>query len=198
MRWLDGITDSMGMKSHWDWNPGVGDGQGGLLLQCMGSKRDGHDCPSEELIWTFVGKVISLLFNMLSSWCHVIIKLWNWVKVKFLPSWGLLQVSLCFHPFFFYWLSQPCWGRGRKGGEEKQGCFWILALVVASLGVSIDWLLEDCHCGGHSISSFLIKVDELSLDLSLMLFLALGNFVICLHVLSAGVLLSLVLYKIQP
>ena len=54
--------------------------------------------------------------------------------------------------------------------EEKQGCFWILALVVAFLGVYIDCLLEDCHFWGSSISIFLIKVDELFLDLSLMLF----------------------------
>ena len=123
MRWLDGITDSMGMKSHWVWNPGVDDGQGGLMLQCMGSQRDGHDCPSEELTWTFVGKVISLLFNMLSSWFHVIIKLWNWVKVKFLPSWGLLQVSLLFSPFLLLLTFPTLLRQGKKGWGREAGVF---------------------------------------------------------------------------
>jgi len=54
------------------------------MLQCMGLQRVEHDSVT-ELNWTFVGKVMSLLFNMLSSWCHVIFKFW--VKVKFLPSW---------------------------------------------------------------------------------------------------------------
>ena len=40
MRWLDGITDSMG--HGFGWAPGVGDGQGGLA--CCGSwgPRVGH------------------------------------------------------------------------------------------------------------------------------------------------------------
>ena len=40
------------------------------MLQFMGSQRAGHDLATEKTIdvtlWTFVGKVMSLLFNMLS------------------------------------------------------------------------------------------------------------------------------------
>ena len=39
MSWLDGITD-LDMSEQ---APGVGDGQGGLMLQSMGSQRVGHD-----------------------------------------------------------------------------------------------------------------------------------------------------------
>ena len=40
MSWLDGITDLMDMSEQ---ALGVGDRQGGLMLQSMGSQRVGHD-----------------------------------------------------------------------------------------------------------------------------------------------------------
>ena len=80
MRWLDGISDSTDMdwvdSGSWWWTgrPGV--------LRFMGSQRVGHDWATELNFqihtwllekkataltrWTFVGKVMSLVFNMLS------------------------------------------------------------------------------------------------------------------------------------
>ena len=40
MRWLDGITNLMDVSEQ---APGVGDGQGGLVLQSIGSQRVGLD-----------------------------------------------------------------------------------------------------------------------------------------------------------
>ena len=41
MRWLDGITDSMGHE--FELAPRVGDGQGSLHAAGLGSQRVGHD-----------------------------------------------------------------------------------------------------------------------------------------------------------
>ena len=48
MRWLDGITDSMGRES--EWTPGVGDRQGGLA--CCDSWRRKESDMTELLNWT--------------------------------------------------------------------------------------------------------------------------------------------------
>ena len=40
MSWLDGITNLMDVSEQ---APGVGDGQGGLVLQSIGSQRVGLD-----------------------------------------------------------------------------------------------------------------------------------------------------------
>ena len=48
MRWLDGITDSMGHES--EWTPGVGDGQGGLA--CCDSWVHKESNTTERLIWS--------------------------------------------------------------------------------------------------------------------------------------------------
>ena len=48
MRWLDGITDSMGVKS--EWTLGVGDGQGGLA--CCNSWDHKESDMTERLNWT--------------------------------------------------------------------------------------------------------------------------------------------------
>ena len=106
MRWLDGITDSMDMglggPRSWWWTgrPGV--------LWFMGSQRVRHDWATElnsflysptltsimitgKTIaltrWTFVGKIMSLLFNMLSS-----------LAIVFLPRSKHLLIS---------WLQSP-------------------------------------------------------------------------------------------
>ena len=47
MRWLDGITDSMGLSQ---WTPGVGDGQGGLA--CCDSWGRKESDMTEWLNWT--------------------------------------------------------------------------------------------------------------------------------------------------
>ena len=49
MRWLDGITDSMDL-SLFEWNPGVGDGQGGLA--CCDSWDHKELDTTERLNWT--------------------------------------------------------------------------------------------------------------------------------------------------
>ena len=49
MRWLDGITDSMGMN-EFGWTPGVGDVQGGLV--CYGSWGHKESDTTERLNWT--------------------------------------------------------------------------------------------------------------------------------------------------
>ena len=105
------------------------------MLQCMGLQRVGRDWVT-ELNWTFVGKVMSLLFNMLSSWCRVIFKLW--VKVKFLPSWGLLHVSLRFHPYFLVLLTFPTLLRqGKKGCGREAGVF-----LDSGFGCRFSWCLH--------------------------------------------------------
>ena len=48
MRWLDGITDSIDVKSQ--WIPGVGDGQGGLA--CCDSWGRKESDTTERLIWS--------------------------------------------------------------------------------------------------------------------------------------------------
>ena len=48
MRWLDGITDSMYVKS--EWTPGVGDGQG--CLACCDSRGRKESDTTERLNWT--------------------------------------------------------------------------------------------------------------------------------------------------
>ena len=67
---------------EFEQTPGENEGQGRRMLQCMGSQRVGHDAATEQqltsitdygktialILWTFVGKVISLLLNMLSSY----------------------------------------------------------------------------------------------------------------------------------
>ena len=73
MRWLDSITDSMdlslGNSGSWWWTgrPGV--------LWFMGPQRVRHDWAT-DLIWsdlthTFVGKVVSLFYNMLTRFVIV-------------------------------------------------------------------------------------------------------------------------------
>ena len=65
---------------EFEQTPGENEGQGRRMLQCMGSQRVGHDAATEQqltsipdygktialILWTFVGKVISLLLNILS------------------------------------------------------------------------------------------------------------------------------------
>ena len=80
MRWLDGITDS---KDEFEQALGVGDGQGSLvccspwdhkvqfssiiqLCPTLGDMTTGKIIALTR--WTFVSKVITLLFNMLSTW----------------------------------------------------------------------------------------------------------------------------------
>ena len=54
------------------WTPGVGDGQGGLALQFMGSQRVGHDWAT-ELNWTELNSIANtskgVLFLPLSDVC---------------------------------------------------------------------------------------------------------------------------------
>ena len=45
IRWLDGITDSMGHE--FELGPRVGDGQGSLHAAGLGSQRVGHDRVTE-------------------------------------------------------------------------------------------------------------------------------------------------------
>ena len=54
VRWLDGITDSMDVE--FEWNPGVGDGQQGLVCCDSWGRRVGHDWATEPN-WTW--KVLS-------------------------------------------------------------------------------------------------------------------------------------------
>ena len=48
MRWLHGITDSMDVE--FEWTPGVGDGQGGLV--CCDSWGRKESDTTERLNWT--------------------------------------------------------------------------------------------------------------------------------------------------
>ena len=48
MRWLDGITDSMDVESH--WTPGFGDGQGGLACCDSWGRRESDT--AGRLIWS--------------------------------------------------------------------------------------------------------------------------------------------------
>ena len=59
MRWLDGITDSMGMETHGGWTPGVGDGQGGQA--CCGSWGRKELDTTEQLNWTELKPLTTLL-----------------------------------------------------------------------------------------------------------------------------------------
>ena len=68
--------DEMAGWHHWldghesEWTPGVGDGQGGLACCDSWGLKESDMTErlkwSELTRWTFVGKVMSLLFNMLS------------------------------------------------------------------------------------------------------------------------------------
>ena len=49
MRWMDGITDSMDV---FEWTPGVGDGQGGLVCCDSWGRKKSHT--TERLIWSDV------------------------------------------------------------------------------------------------------------------------------------------------
>lgn len=85
--------------------------------------------------------ILSFKGNLLiirSSQYYVIIKLWIWYKVKFFPSWGLLQIEslrrglapfslsqtfVSALPLPFYSIFWLCWSRGRKGGRCGTGVF---------------------------------------------------------------------------
>ena len=155
--------------------------------------------------------VLSFKGNLLiirSSQYDVIIKLWIWYKVKFFPSWGLLQIEslrrglapfslsqtfVSALPLPFYSVFWLCWSReGRVEGVE-QGLLglwvWLMFLWVFSLLLR---LLS--HCWRHSSSIFLIQGRNPPLTYSLWLLLAFGKLVTCLQVLTAEILLPLVVY----
>ena len=87
MRWLDGNTDSMDMS--FEWTPGVGDGQGGLMCCSSWSHRVGHDWSTEltELNW--------------DDWIYCFVL---WSKKK--NSLSLEIFKLIFFNFFFSWKNE--------------------------------------------------------------------------------------------
>ena len=110
--------DEMAGWHHWldgresQWTPGVGDGQGGL--ECCNSWGRKESDMIERLIWsdlishpymttgktialtiwTFVGKVMSLLFNMLSRFVITLLSR----NKRFLISWLQSQATMILEP----------------------------------------------------------------------------------------------------
>ena len=82
MRWLDGITHSMDL-SLFEWNPGVGDGQGGLA--CCDSWDHKELDTTERLNWT--------------EWCP---PTGEWVNCSISRQWNIIQ-----HTHTKKWVLKP-------------------------------------------------------------------------------------------
>ena len=72
-----------------EWTPGVGDGQGGLACCDSWGRKEADTTErlnwTELTSWTFVGKVISLLFNILSRFVSL---------SRYIPKYFILFVSM--------------------------------------------------------------------------------------------------------
>ena len=91
MRWLDGITDSMDMS--FEWTPGVGDGQGGLV--CCDSWGCKESDTTERLNWTeLIGTVAN---GFLKNWIELL-----WLNAIKIPHLQHTHVCVCYKHSHFH------------------------------------------------------------------------------------------------
>ena len=60
------------------------------MLQSMGSQQVGHDRATELSIWTFVGKIMSLCFKMLSRFVIAFLPRSKHVLISWLQSHSVM------------------------------------------------------------------------------------------------------------
>ena len=101
MRWLDGITDSMDVS--FEWTPGVGDGQGGLMCCSSWSHKESDTTDRLNwLNWTEMTGFIVLFCDPKKK----IVWVWKFLNWFFLTFFFLEKMSLC---FFYLKIVQLLW-----------------------------------------------------------------------------------------